>query len=213
MFHPNRRVKVSALLCKGALAALLTLTACGQSTQTSGGATGSAELDVHQLAALNPTSVVATVSGPALAAPKTFSLSARGSSETWGALIGSLPVGSNYVFTVSASDQSNPPVNYGGTASNIAIIKDQVTTVIIVAQQSNAPTPFKNAVPVIDSLVLSSTNVVPGATLTAKATAHDPNAGDTITFAWSASPTAGGFSPPRPPRPTGPHLPPRATRP
>ena len=194
MFHPNRRVKVSALLCKGALAALLTLTACGQSTQTSGGATGSAELDVHQLAALNPTSVVATVSGPALAAPKTFSLSARGSSETWGALIGSLPVGSNYVFTVSASDQSNPPVNYGGTASNIAIIKDQVTTVIIVAQQSNAPTPFKNAVPVIDSLVLSSTNVVPGATLTAKATAHDPNAGDTITFAWSASPTAGGFS-------------------
>jgi hypothetical protein len=176
---------------------LLALAACnGDSQGNSSQLTGGADLSVHQLAALNPSSVVATVSGPALPAPKTFSLSARGSSGTWGALIGSLPVGSNYVFTVSASDQSTPPVTYGGTSSNIAILKDQVATVIILAQQSTAPAPFKNAVPVIDSLVLSSTNVVPNATITAKATAHDPNAGDAITFAWSVSPGADGFSDP-----------------
>jgi hypothetical protein len=183
-------------LTQTSLAALLALAACNGDNQSNGSAvTGGADLSVHQFTALNPSSVVATVSGPALPAPKTFSLSARGTSGTWGALIGALPVGSNYVFTVSASDQSNPPVNYGGTASNVAIIKDQVTAVIIVAQQSSAPTPFKNAVPVIDSLVLSSTNVVPGASVSVKATAHDPNVGDTITFAWSASPGPDGFAP------------------
>jgi len=195
MFHPTRKLRISILLAPTCLAALLTLAACnGESQSTGSAATGSADLSVHQLGALNPSSVVATVSGPALPAPKTFSLSARGTSGTWGALIGALPVGSNYVFTVSASDLSTPPVTYGGTAANIAILKDQVATVIILAQQNNAPAPFKNAVPVIDSLVLSSTNVVPGASITAKATAHDPNAGDTIAFAWSVSPATDGLS-------------------
>jgi hypothetical protein len=104
-------------------------------------------------------------------------------------------VGSNYVFSVTASDQSNNP-EYAGSVAGIAILKDQVTSVIITAQQTAASVPFKNAVPIIDSLVLSSTNIVPGATITAKATAHDPNVGDTIAFAWSANPTADGFSAP-----------------
>ena len=195
MFHPDRRVRIPALLGKGALAALLALAACGQPNQTGEGATGSADLDVHQLSALDVGSVVATVSGPALQDPKTFSLSTRGTSGTWGALIGALPVGSNYVFTVSALDQSNVP-QYAGSAAGVAILKNKVTSVIILAQQISAPTPFKNAVPVIDSLVLSSTNVVPGAKITAKATAHDPNVGDTIAFAWSASPASDGFSAP-----------------
>lgn len=191
MFHPDRRVKVPALLGKGALAALLALSACGQPNQSSEGATGSAELDVHQLAALNISSVAVSVSGPALSAPKTISLSARGDTGTWGALIGSLPVGSNYLFTVNAIDQMTN-LSYGGSASGVTIIKDTVTTVIILAQQMEGSAPFKNAVPVIDSLVLSSTNIVPGATITAKATAHDPNTGDTIAFAWSTSPTVIG---------------------
>jgi len=190
-----RRTAFSSLLPLGAIAAAAILAGCGNNNSTATG-TGSADLSVHDLAAISASSVVATVSGPALPAPKTFSLSARGSSGTWGALIGALPVGSNYTFTVSASDLSDPPINYSGAASNIAILKDQVATVIIVAQQTTAPTPYKNAVPVIDSLALSSTNVVPGAGITAKATAHDPNASDTITFAWSASPASDGFTAP-----------------
>ena len=195
MFHPDRRVKVPALLCKEALAALLALAACGQPNQSGEAATGSAELDVHQLAALNISSVAVSVSGPALPAPKSVALSARGDTGTWGALIGSLPVGSNYVFTVSTTDPTSN-LSYGGSASGVTIVKDTVTTVIILAQQMGGSVPFKNAVPVIDSLVLSSTNVVPGATVMAKVTAHDPNAGDTIAFAWSTSPTAGSFSAP-----------------
>jgi hypothetical protein len=191
MFH--RRPSFPSLLPLGAFAAAALLAGCGNHPDSA--STGGADLSVHALGALDISSVVAKVSGPALPAPLSIQLSARGSDGTWGALIGSLPVGSNYVFTVSALDKSANP-DYAGTASGIAILKDQTTTVIITAQQTAASVPFKNAVPVIDSLVLSSTNIVPGATITAKATAHDPNAGDTIAFAWSVSPATDGFSAP-----------------
>jgi hypothetical protein len=169
---------------------MLTLSAC---TGGTAGGTGSADLGVHELGGLDVSRVIGTVSGPALPAPLSVQLSARGSNGTWGALIGSLPVGSNYVFTVSAIDLSGNP-DYAGTAAGIAILKDQTTSVVITAQQATASVPFKNGVPVIDSLVLTSTNIVPGASVTAKATAHDPNAGDTIAFAWSVSPATDGFS-------------------
>ena len=190
MLEFHRRPSLSSLLPLGAFAATALLAGCGSNPTTS---TGGADISMHALGALDVQNVVATVSGPALPAPKSVALSARGSSGTWGALIGSLPVGSNYVFSVSASDHANAP-DYAGSVAGIAILKDQVTSVIITAQQTAASVPFKNAVPVIDSLVLSSTNIVPGATITAKATAHDPNVGDTIAFAWSASPTTGGFA-------------------
>ena len=196
MIRPNSKARNSHFTTQTTLFALLALSACGgPSSSDQVTTTGSADITMHSLGALNLSSVVATVSGPALPAPKTFNLSARGSSGTWGGLIGSLPVGSNYVFHVSAFDSSNT-VQYTGDASPIAILKDQVTTVIITAQQAAASVPFKNAVPIIDSLILSSTNVVPGATITAKATAHDPDASDTIAFAWSAAPGPDGFSAP-----------------
>ena len=197
MIRPSSKVRNFHFTRKTTLAALLALSACGggPSPAEIATATGSADITMHSLGALNLSSVVATVSGPGLPATRTVALSARGSDGTWGALIGSLPVGSNYAFHVSAFDQTNT-VQYTGDASPIAIIKDTITTVIITAQQAAAPVPFKNAVPVIDSLVLSSTNVVPGASVSAKATAHDPNAGDTIAFAWSANPGPDGFNPP-----------------
>jgi hypothetical protein len=196
MIRPNSKARNSYFTTQTTLFALLALSACGgPSSSDQATTTGSADITMHSLGALNLSSVVATVSGPALPTPKTLNLSARGSSGTWGGLIGSLPVGSNYAFHVSAFDPSNT-VQYTGDASPIAILKDQVTTVIITAQQAAASVPFKNAVPIIDSLVLSSTNVVPGATITAKATAHDPDAGDTIAFAWSAAPGPDGFSAP-----------------
>ena len=173
----------------GLLAVLLALSACRGDRPT----TGSADLTVRALGALEVAGVVATVSGPSLPTPKSFPLTQRGSSATWGGLLGALPAGSNYVFTVRATDDANV-ATYAGSASGITILNDGVTTVTITAQQVTDSAPFKNAVPVLDALVFSSTNVAPGETLTAKATAHDPDSGDTIAFAWSSSPTAGGFS-------------------
>ncbi len=188
----NRSVGARAKLPLGALVVLSVLSACEGARPT----TGSADLTVRSFGALGIGSVVATVSGPALSTPRSFQLTQRGdSSAVWGGLLGSLPVGGNYVFTVSAVDRSNA-VDYAGSASGITIAAGAVATVTITAQQVAPPIPFGNAVPVIDSLVFSSTNVAPGETIVVKATAHDPDAGDTITFAWTASPTLGGFSAP-----------------
>ena len=192
MFVCNREVRGSNRIPTGGLVAftLLALSACSGEQPPTGGA----ELSVRALGTQDVTSVVVTGSGSALPAPKTFPLSPRGSA-TWGALLSALPVASDYTFTVSALDLSNV-TEYAGSASGVAIVKDHVTTVIITAQQTNAPVPFKNAIPVIDSVVMSSGTIAPGGTITATATAHDPNPGDTITFAWSASSEAGVFSAP-----------------
>jgi predicted phosphodiesterase len=146
------------------------------------------------LSAANVTAVTATISGSALSTPRSVALSSS-TTGTWGTLIGALPVGTGYVFTVSATDV-NSVVQYTGAASNVTIVQNVATSVVITAQQATAPTPFKNSVPVIDSLVLSSSNVTPGATITATVTAHDPDAGDTLTYAWTVSPKGSVFSAP-----------------
>ena len=189
--HENLRSV--AVLSMGALAVLSAVVGCsGKQEHTQ---VGSADLTVHSLGARDVGGVVAIISGPSLSAPKSFPLFARESDAAWGAKIESLPVGSNYVFTVRAVDRSNA-VDYAGSATGITIVKDQATAVTITAQQTTAAGSFKNAVPIIDTCVLSSVGIVPGATITAKAIAHDPNPEDTITYAWSASPVIGGFSAP-----------------
>ena len=183
----------SAFLPLGALAIAAALSACGQNNQPS--AMGSADVSVQALSAVPLGPVTVTISGPALYAPKPVTLSPQGSGGSYGALISSLPAGSNYTFTVSASDTSNV-LAYVGQATNVAILHNHVTTVAITAQSVNAPADFVNTVPVIDSLVVSSTNIAPGATITAKVQAHDDQVKDTITYAWSANPAGAGFSAP-----------------
>ena len=187
------RTPRSALLPLGAFAIATMLSACGHDNRPSA-ETGSADVSVQALSAVPLGQVTVTISGPALYAPKPVTLSPQGSGGSYGALISSLPVGSNYVFTVVATDSGNNPV-YGGQATNVAILPNHVTTVVITAQPVQTPTPFVNTVPVIDSLVVSSTNIAPGEAITAKVTAHDDQVSDTITYAWSASPAVDGFSP------------------
>jgi hypothetical protein len=170
------------------------LSACGHDNRPSA-ETGSADVSVQALSAVPLGQVTVTISGPALFTPKPVTLSPQGSGGSYGALISSLPVGSNYVFTVSATDSSSVVV-YGGQATNVAILRNHVTTVVITAQSVNPSAPFVNTVPVIDSLVVSSTDVTPGETITAKVTAHDDQVSDTITYAWSASPAGAGFTAP-----------------
>jgi Calcineurin-like phosphoesterase len=181
----------STLLPVGALAIAAALSACGQNNQPSV-STGSASVSVQALSA--GSQVTVTISGPALYAPQPVTLSPQGSGGSYGALISSLPVGSNYVFTVNATDTNNDV--YQGSATNIAIVQNQVTTVVITAQLVNPPANFVNTVPVIDSLTVSSTNIAPGGTITAKVQAHDDQKTDTITYAWSSNPAGGSFSAP-----------------
>jgi hypothetical protein len=182
----------SAWLPIRALAIATALSACGQNNQSST-ATGSADVSVQALGGATLGQVTLTIYGPALPAPKPVILSALGSSGSFGALISSLPVGSNYQFMVNASD-SNNVVIYNGQANNVAILRNHTTAVVITAQPVNPPAPFANTVPIINSLTVSSTNIAPGDTITAKVEAQDLDAGDTITFSWSANPAVDGFS-------------------
>jgi hypothetical protein len=184
------RSRHSTLLPLGALAIAMALSACGQNAQPS--VNGSADLSVHMLGGVTPSQVSVTISGGALSAPKSVTLSPQGTTGNYGALISSLPVGSNYLFTATALDASNNLL-YSGSASNVTIVANQITAVVITAQ-GNAPTAYSNQVPIIDSLVVSSTNVLPGQTVTATVKAHDNDATDTLTFAWSTSAPAGSLT-------------------
>ncbi len=193
MLLDHRRFSLSQLLPLGALATLAVFAGCGRHEAPAN--TGSADLSVKALlSAADVATVTTTISGAALAAPRTVTLSPR-TAGTWGAVIGSLPVGTNYVFTANANDQAGN-ILYSGSATGVNILKDQTTTVLITAQQATAPNPFQNSVPVIDSLLVSSANIAPGATVTATVTAHDPDTGDALTFAWSTDPSSDGFSAP-----------------
>jgi hypothetical protein len=179
---PRRFAHFAAVLCGLALAA------CGAPTLP-GSLSGAAELQVLALSSSDVVSVSVTVSGAALGAPRTSSLFPQGSQ--WGGLLGGLPVGTGYTFTAIAKDGTGTPI-YTGAVSNVTISSGQTVAVVITAQQATPPVPFENAVPVIDSLVIGATNVVPGAQVSVKVAAHDPNRQDTLTFQWQA--TCGTFA-------------------
>ena len=108
----------------------------------------------------------------------------------WGGTMTSIPAGVERTFTAEAFGADSTKL-YAGKASGVSIPTGETVLVAITLQRLVPSTPFENAVPVIDSLVASASAVAPGGSLTLKATAHDPNPGDVLTYAWTA--TAGTF--------------------
>lgn len=115
------------------------------------------------------------------------------SNGTWGGLIGNLPAGTNRTFLAEAFDTSNT-LRFQGQTSGVTITAHQTTAVALTLQEVSPPPPYGNEAPVIDSVVTSLTSVPTGGSLSLTATAHDPNAGDILTHAWTA--TGGTFSAP-----------------
>ncbi|WP_232537676.1 Kelch repeat-containing protein [Cystobacter fuscus] len=111
----------------------------------------------------------------------------------WGGVLGNIPAGSNRTFLAQAFDASGTKL-FEGSTSGITISANQTTEVVLILQQVNPPPPFENEAPLIDSLTISSTTVAVGGSISLVATVHDPNPGDTSSYAWSA--TAGTFSMP-----------------
>jgi hypothetical protein len=179
--HTSSRISQSARLFAGALTvATLMIGGCHPSADPM----GQAQVSVLALSTSDVAKVNLTVTGPAFSQPMVFSLFKQ--SNLWGGLLGGLPAGGNAMFTASASDNTGAEI-FHGLATNVTIVAGQVVTVVITAQQTSAPTPFSNATPVIDALVVSATDVVPGAVVQLQATAHDPNPGDAITYLWTAA--------------------------
>jgi len=154
---------------------------CGQASNSP--QTGEAEVSVQALSAADVNAVTLTVSGPALTLPRSQTLYKTGGQ--WGAVIGGLPVGTDYVFSADALDSSNTRI-YSGAKSAVSILAKQTVSVQITANQLST-TPYKNATPVIDQVTLSSKAVTPGDVVSIAVVAHDPDAGDTLTYAWTAT--------------------------
>ena len=109
----------------------------------------------------------------------------------WGGVLGQLPAGTGRTFRAQAFDASNI-VRSEGQVANVTIQAGQTTALTLLLQEVNAPPAFDNAAPRILSLVASPGTVAPGGQVTLQAPADDPNAGDALTYAWTAP--SGTFS-------------------
>jgi hypothetical protein len=108
----------------------------------------------------------------------------------WRGAFQDIPAGNNRTFSAQAFDASGTK-RFEGQATGISITAGQTVAVSLLLQEV-ATAPFENTVPVIDALNVSASSVLPGGSLELQVNAHDPNPGDTLTYAWTA--TAGTFS-------------------
>jgi alpha-tubulin suppressor-like RCC1 family protein len=175
--------------------ALLTLLAgCGSPHPQEEDSTGSAQLfgTMEQaLSSADVTSVLVTVSAADMQQPRTAALVKT--NNQWSGTIGKLPAGAGRTFSAEAFDTSGTKL-YAGEATNVTILARQTTAVSITLQEVNPPAPFENAAPVITSLSAAPGTVEIGGTVVLTAAASDANAGDSLTYAWSAP--SGSFAQP-----------------
>jgi hypothetical protein len=135
------------------------------------------------LSASDVTRVAVTVSAPDMAPLTTELLKTDGQ---WSGRLGRIPAGAERTFTAEAFGSDGTKL-YAGQVTGIPILQGKTALVALTLQQVGAPPPFSNAVPVIDALVSSASGVSPGERVTLGATAHDPNASDSLTYTWTAS--------------------------
>ncbi|MFP2911375.1 hypothetical protein ACLESD_41390 [Pyxidicoccus sp. 3LFB2] len=160
----------------------------GCSTQEESGSVQVVGTLPRALSASDVARVELTVSGAGMPT-RTELLSKTGGQ--WGGVVGQLQAGGDRTFSAQAFDAGNT-VRYAGQVTGVTITADQTTAVTLLLQEVNSPPAFENAVPVITSLVASPATVAAGGVVTLQATAEDPDAGDTLTYAWTAE--AGSFT-------------------
>lgn len=102
----------------------------------------------------------------------------------WSAVVSGLPVGTDYVFNLSATASDGTEL-YHGIATGQTIEKNKTADIVIDMNQSN-PTPASlyDTAPVIKSLTATATSVSKNDTVVIKIGALDRDAGDTTGIAW-----------------------------
>ncbi len=172
--------------------ALALLVGCNPSSSSSVPATGSMRMavSVHQVLPVDVSRVTVTVSGADMAPLSVDLVITEGA---WGGVIGDIPAGPGRAFLAQAFTASNA-LRYEGRAENVTVSANATGLVSLTLQEVDAPPPLNNEAPVVDSLVADFAFVAPGGTVFLAVSAHDPNAGDSVSFAWSAP--AGTFSAP-----------------
>jgi len=110
----------------------------------------------------------------------------------WTRRITGIPVGVGRQFDAVAFDSAGAQLFAGGGRSDIVAGSAAVITIVLSVQQP----PSENAFPAIDFIAASSDTVQPAGLVLLTSSAHDDNAGDTISNRWSA--TCGAFDNPGP---------------
>lgn len=105
---------------------------------------------------------------------------------SWGGIVGSIPAGSNRTFLARAYDISDHLI-YEGAAEGVTIVSGTTASVYILLMDSIPVEPYGNVAPIIDALSLSASTVGINETVNITVTAHDDNAGDTLSYEWNAS--------------------------
>ncbi|WP_375769137.1 kelch-like protein [Archangium gephyra] len=104
----------------------------------------------------------------------------------WSGTLGRVPAGADRTFRAEAFGAEGTKL-FTGSATGITITPGRTALVAITLQETAARPPFENAVPIIDALVASASSASPGESVTLRATAHDPNPTDALTYAWTAT--------------------------
>ncbi len=132
---------------------------------------------------------VLTISGPGITPDIVVQLSRVGTQ--FRGIVSGIPVGVDRAFHVDAYDGTGALI-FVGDATGVTVVRGTPVSVAIVLRQAMLPPTFVNRAPVIDALIASAVQVVPGALVNLRVTAHDPDPADTLTYAWTA--TGGSFS-------------------
>jgi hypothetical protein len=127
-------------------------------------------------------SVVATISGPALSTPVQTTLVL--SHYEFAGIIGNLPAGSSYTVHVDAFAEDGGAPTFSGEQTNVTVLADRTASVLITLQQTTPSTPFSNSAPRIKGVTVSNGNPSPNEVVQLVATAEDLD--DTnLSFSWS----------------------------
>ncbi|WNG47399.1 kelch-like protein [Archangium minus] len=171
---------------------LVWLTGCEPAAPAGTSATGAMRLAIAlPMAAPGDVSrVTVTVSGSDMASQSTDLMLTDGA---WGGVLGRIPAGERRTFKAQAFNAANV-LRYEGRAEDVTVTAGVTGLVSLMLQDVTLPPPFTNEAPLVDSLVATPTSVVPGGTVSLSASAHDPNAGDSVSYAWTAP--AGSFAAP-----------------
>lgn len=165
---------------------------CSPAASTRGEGTGKAEVVIKSGQALGLSAAVVrvslTISGPGIAAPIVNDLvAAQGG---WHGTVTGIPAGEGRTFHADAFDAA-AVLLYVGEVSPVTISPDATAVVAILLQQATPPPTLANRAPIIDGIVASAKTVEPGAAVSLRVVAHDPDPSDELTYAWSA--TNGAF--------------------
>lgn len=179
----NRMTWMAAVL---GMAAFTSLVGCGKGMKA--GDKGAATLNVHSfLQVTDAKSAKVVVQGAAESVNLTIPLVANATSTQWSAVVSDLPIGSDYVFTATAYAADGTTVLYTGAVSGQSIAKNQTASIVIDMNQVAPTVSLYDEAPVIVGLTETASCVSKNDTVTIKATAYDPDAGDTAGMAWSWS--------------------------